>query len=110
MGRFSVLAVGWGGGRSVAPAASGSHHHVCAACEHSGKRRYRDHARAQDALRAASWEGVGGNPRRHECRSYGCPTCGGGHLTSRPGVGGDAAPGHRLTERWDAPRGVPPGA
>lgn len=57
-------------------------------CDLSGKRRYRDHHQAQDALestrRARSFvQELGLASTRNEQRAYPCAYCNGWHLTSR---------------------------
>lgn len=56
-------------------------------CSASGKLRYRTSADAVEALRhaqSAVWfaDVLGGETSHRERRCYGCPACGGFHLTS----------------------------
>ncbi|MGA4507263.1 hypothetical protein ACQB6R_06065 [Propionibacteriaceae bacterium G1746] len=58
-------------------------------CEVTGKRRFRDHREAVQALHAArnsrkTAAELGQGSSRQECRSYACKACRGWHLTSLP--------------------------
>lgn len=55
----------------------------------SGKRRFRDHPEAVEALHHSQLIGAEqlrlvGTTNRRECRAYDCASCRGWHLTSRP--------------------------
>jgi len=80
-------------------------------CRVTGKRRFRDHRHAVEALHAASnartrAEEIGLTTRRQERRTYFCGACGGWHLTSQAARTGEVAakPAPRRASQINRPR------